>query len=544
MTDRQMIEECRCMSRTMTQICLWRIQCQPFDEALDATLTVLRALLVLLHKADSLNAEHDRLTQIAAEPVLPALRTSTIPRMPLRKGVVTIARCAGLLKLNFDLGCHFVLRTTVIVQLVQRLPRSPLFGMLSGNRIDGRPTDKPVLTVALSWAPTQTPTKEQMIEAAQSYLKHMRWDEHQCLLVAHNDTKHPHVHLILNTVHPETGMALDASWTKTRSHQWSLKYEREHGEVLCAAREGKYEQRFDLAKERGQHMSRAEWRQWQEISKENAFDPEYRHALEAGEWQALRDGQKAERVAFWKEAGHMRKDLRAAVRAEVREEFKKEWAAYNVLKAERADKARAYDQQARRAVKHCSRLHGANAGVRVRKTDVRSRVKGQDGRGEWQGGQAVTSIAKIKKQQKAYHATMRDELTGLRADIFSRQKARFEELATPALEKLGKDRLEAYDEFKARHRAEKGELHRDQAAGDRRRDVLGGLTPANQNQGSALTPEQAAAYIAQARETAKQHGQFNRAGDQVTTPDLRRAEDPPARDPREQTRDRKQDHAL
>jgi Relaxase/Mobilisation nuclease domain len=129
----------------------------------------------------------------------------------------------------------------VLAEMRQTAFDQPMLKMLSGNRIDGRPTDKPVLTVALSWAPTQSPTKEQMIEAGQSYLKHMRWDAHQCLMVAHNDTKHPHLHLIVNTVHPETGMALDASWTKTRSHQWALKYEREHGQVLCAAREGKYE---------------------------------------------------------------------------------------------------------------------------------------------------------------------------------------------------------------------------------------------------------------------------------------------------------------
>jgi hypothetical protein len=37
---------------------------------------------------------------------------------------------------------------------------------------------------------TQSPDKEQIIEAARSCLKHMRWDEHQCLLVSHNDTQH------------------------------------------------------------------------------------------------------------------------------------------------------------------------------------------------------------------------------------------------------------------------------------------------------------------------------------------------------------------
>jgi hypothetical protein len=181
-------------------------------------------------------------------------------------------------------------------------------------------------------------------------------------------------------------------------------------------------------------MSRAEWRQWQEISKENAFDPEYRRALETGEWQALKEGQKQERIAFWKETGQMRKDLRGALRGQVGEEFKEEWRAYAEHRAEREKQARTYDKEARGAIKHCSRLHGAGAGVRLRRTDVASRVKGQDGRGEWQGSKAVTSIAQIKERQKAYHTRMREELYGRRAEIFSRQKDRLEELTETALE--------------------------------------------------------------------------------------------------------------
>src|ERR1700730_12340359 len=72
----------------------------------------------------------------------------------------------------------------------------PLLKRLSKNRSDGRPTEKTVMTVALAWSPLQTPTKNDMIEAGHSYLQHMGWEAHQVLFVAHNDTKHPHVHLI------------------------------------------------------------------------------------------------------------------------------------------------------------------------------------------------------------------------------------------------------------------------------------------------------------------------------------------------------------
>ena len=80
----------------------------------------------------------------------------------------------------------------------------PLLKMLSGDRTDGRPTETPVMTVALAWLSEQNPTQNEMIEAGHSYLQNMGWEAHQVLFVAHNDTKHPHIHMIINRAHPET----------------------------------------------------------------------------------------------------------------------------------------------------------------------------------------------------------------------------------------------------------------------------------------------------------------------------------------------------
>jgi hypothetical protein len=63
---------------------------------------------------------------------------------------------------------------------------------------------------------------------------------------------------------------------------------------------------------------------------------------------------------------------------------------------------------------------------------------------------------------------------------------------------------------------------------------LGNQTPA-----TALTPEQLAAYAAHARQAATQRAQFREARDEVSdAADRQRAKDPPARDLREQARDR------
>ena len=50
-----------------------------------------------------------------------------------------------------------------------------------------------------------------MEKAADSYLRFMGFDEHQAVYIAHKDTEHPHLHIILNRVHPETGKVLDDS---------------------------------------------------------------------------------------------------------------------------------------------------------------------------------------------------------------------------------------------------------------------------------------------------------------------------------------------
>jgi hypothetical protein len=410
----------------------------------------------------------------------------------------------------------------VLAEMRQTAFDQPLLKQLSGNRIDGRPTERTVMTVALAWSPEQAPpTKEHMIETGHSFLQFMKWEAHQVLFVSHNDTKHPHVHLIINRVHPETGMTMDDKWYKTYAQRWALKYEREHGQIFCHAREARY----DRDQERdAPHMNYREWQAWQAIAKENAHDPEFRQALEAGEWDALKQGQKQERMGFWKETGRMRQDLRATLRENVREEFAGEWRAYALHRAEQLEKARAYDREARRAIRHLRRAHGARAGQRVRKDDVGHRLRGQDAQTAWIGESAARSIEQVRERQKAHHDRMRRELAGMRAGISSRQKARLEKLAAPALDQLIKDRFAAFDEVKTRHRQEKAGLREDQAEGVRRPDVLKGYSKGGPQ--TPLTAEQAAAYIHHARDAATRQSEFDRARGETTRRDRGRRSEP------------------
>ena len=109
----------------------------------------------------------------------------------------------------------------------------------NGTRLSGRPCEQPVMTISLAWHPSERARQGTDGRAADSYLKHMGWDEHQAVYVAHNDTAHPHVHIILNRIHPETGRVLNDAFSKNRTQEWARAYEHEHGRIWCEERIGK-----------------------------------------------------------------------------------------------------------------------------------------------------------------------------------------------------------------------------------------------------------------------------------------------------------------
>jgi hypothetical protein len=105
----------------------------------------------------------------------------------------------------------------------------------SGQSARGRKNTNPVLHMTLSWAIGETPTPEHMRETALSSLKAMGLDAHQAVLAAHSDKDHLHLHIVVNTIHPETGMTAPLKYTKERLSRWAEAYEREHG-IHCEER--------------------------------------------------------------------------------------------------------------------------------------------------------------------------------------------------------------------------------------------------------------------------------------------------------------------
>ena len=83
----------------------------------------------------------------------------------------------------------------------------------------------------LAWPPGERPTRPQWTDAALHTLKALGYRDHQYIIVAHDDKKHFHIHIMLNKVHPETlrahtpyrnWLALDAAARFLEAkHGWS-----------------------------------------------------------------------------------------------------------------------------------------------------------------------------------------------------------------------------------------------------------------------------------------------------------------------------------
>ena len=119
----------------------------------------------------------------------------------------------------------------------------------AGVSMRGRDNKNPALHLTLSWHAGDHPTPEHMKETALSALKAIGLEDHQVLMAAHEDKNHLHVHMVINTVHPETGRTAPMKYTKERLSRWAEAYEKEHG-IHCEQRIENNEKRDRLKEQR------------------------------------------------------------------------------------------------------------------------------------------------------------------------------------------------------------------------------------------------------------------------------------------------------
>jgi hypothetical protein len=73
---------------------------------------------------------------------------------------------------------------------------------------------KPVYHPVIAWHPGEQPTPAAMRTVAETTRDEIRLGEHQALIVAHGDRDSRHLHVVLNCVHPATGVA------RSTAHDW------------------------------------------------------------------------------------------------------------------------------------------------------------------------------------------------------------------------------------------------------------------------------------------------------------------------------------
>jgi hypothetical protein len=103
-----------------------------------------------------------------------------------------------------------------------------------------------VYTFSLSYHKEQSPTKKDMIDDAFEALEFLDLKDHQAVMVAHNDTEHPHIHVICNLVNPINGRTKQMSLDRNKFSEWAEKHEREHGKIYCPERVKNNEKRRQL----------------------------------------------------------------------------------------------------------------------------------------------------------------------------------------------------------------------------------------------------------------------------------------------------------
>jgi hypothetical protein len=75
-------------------------------------------------------------------------------------------------------------------------------------------TQKPTYHAMIAWPPEEQPSPDIMQAIALQTLELAGLAEHEALIVGHGDTEHPHLHMMINRVNPETGKAWQTS------HDW------------------------------------------------------------------------------------------------------------------------------------------------------------------------------------------------------------------------------------------------------------------------------------------------------------------------------------
>ena len=189
---------------------------------------------------------------------------------------------------------------------------APGLKRLAGVPGAGRKAAKPVYHYALSWKPGESPDRTEMNRAVDESLRRLGMEDRQALVVAHSDTPHRHVHVIVNRVDPETGRTASIGNDRLRLANWAERWERERGKLQCPARAVNREKRR-RAFVKGESLPPGRYRREQmPLGRPERKPPP--HGVDADVWREAEAGA-------WDFAEHQRSGSGVSARAG------REWAA-------------------------------------------------------------------------------------------------------------------------------------------------------------------------------------------------------------------------
>lgn len=243
----------------------------------------------------------------------------------------------------------------------------------AGVRTGKAPKDGAVLHVVLSFADGEPMSREAVRTAADEFLSQLGVDpakmrsknkpsrrqfaeEHQAVMYAHTDTDNTHVHLMINRVHPETGIILPSNNDQLKAQKWALEYSKRHGtaertpdraENAEARENGEYvkanrrksrnvhEQEAELAKGAANDNDHVRAFQEQQRKKDAALALRGRNLtrLQDAAWNKLADAHKQRKAAL---ARSLQKQINQA-KANTREEYRPKWR--DLRKVQESEKA-------------------------------------------------------------------------------------------------------------------------------------------------------------------------------------------------------------
>ena len=153
----------------------------------------------------------------------------------------------------------------------------------------GRKLAKGIMHITLSWSPDEKPDRKEMMRAALESLQHLGLDRCMATVACHIDRGHPHVHVVVCRIDPDTGRALARKNDAHRLSRWAEQYEQDQGQIRVPSRVTKHMYYDDRrrAREQGQPLpkSRSPRRPRSRMTRDHEGQPVRRSPAEIEVWR-------------------------------------------------------------------------------------------------------------------------------------------------------------------------------------------------------------------------------------------------------------------